>query len=61
MSTPFGATSAGRDGASRRSAAASASETQTALAHAQKHKELRRGLEDVLWSLLNTREFLFNH
>jgi hypothetical protein len=36
-------------------------EKQTALAHAQKLKELRRGLEDVLWSLLNTREFLFNH
>ncbi len=30
-------------------------------AHIQSAPEIRRGVEDVLWSLLNSRAFLFNH
>jgi hypothetical protein len=30
-------------------------------AHIQQALDARRGLEDVLWSLFNSREFLFNH
>ncbi|MCY2966725.1 MAG: DUF1549 and DUF1553 domain-containing protein [Planctomycetota bacterium] len=30
-------------------------------AHIEQAKDPRQGVEDVLWSLLNSREFLFNH
>jgi hypothetical protein len=36
-------------------------ERQTALDYLQKQPERRRGLEDLLWVLINTREFMFNH
>jgi hypothetical protein len=36
-------------------------ELQLALAHIGRQKEPRKGLEDVAWTLLNSREFLFNH
>jgi hypothetical protein len=32
-----------------------------AVSHVAGRKEPRKGLEDVLWALLNSREFLFNH
>jgi hypothetical protein len=38
-----------------------ADELKKALAHVEKQKDPRRGLEDVTWALLNSREFLFNH
>ena len=36
------------------------SERRIALDYVSTAPELRRGLEDVLWSLLNAREFAFN-
>lgn len=33
----------------------------TAEAHISQSPDIRRGLEDVLWGILNSREFLFNH
>jgi hypothetical protein len=38
-----------------------ADETQTALVHVAEAKSLRAGMLDVLWALLNTKEFILNH
>jgi hypothetical protein len=39
----------------------SADEQKKALAYLEKQKDLRRALEDLLWAMLNSREFMFNH
>jgi hypothetical protein len=40
----------------------SADETAIAVAHIEKNKaEPKRAFEDIVWALLNTKEFLFNH
>lgn len=39
----------------------SAEEKQKGLEYVGKQKEPRRGLEDLVWALLNTREFMFIH
>jgi hypothetical protein len=36
-------------------------EKQKALSYLSKQTDQRRGLEDVLWTLINSREFQFNH
>ena len=36
-------------------------ERRLSLEHIAKNADVRKGLEDVLWSLINTREFMFNH
>src|SRR5437868_632209 len=38
-----------------------ADEVKAALAHVAKGKDKRKAWEDVLWAVLNTREFLFRH
>jgi len=40
---------------------ATAQETQTALAYLEKSADRRKAWEDILWAILNTREFLFRH
>jgi hypothetical protein len=37
------------------------SETKVMLRHVSEAKDRRKGLEDSLWALLNSEEFLFNH
>lgn len=40
----------------------SADELKVALAHIEKHKDKKNvAYEDILWALVNTKEFLFNH
>ena len=37
-------------------------ETKIALAHLAKHeKDTKIAWEDIIWALINTKEFLFNH
>ncbi|HEY2784854.1 MAG TPA: DUF1553 domain-containing protein [Fimbriiglobus sp.] len=36
-------------------------ESKAALAHIAKNKDRRKAWEDVLWAVINTREFLFRH
>lgn len=36
-------------------------EVEFALKHLRQHPDQRRGLEDLVWALLNSREFMFNH
>lgn len=38
-----------------------ADEQQIAVAHIAKHENKRQAYEDILWALINTKEFLFNH
>ncbi len=40
---------------------ATAPEAQAALSHVEKAEDKRKAWEDVLWAILNTREFLFRH
>ena len=39
----------------------SAADRKRLLDHVEKAKDKKRAVEDVLWAILNTREFLFNH
>ena len=36
-------------------------ERRECVAYVKESKSAQRGLEDVLWGLLNTKEFLLNH
>ncbi len=38
-----------------------AEEMKIALAHLESTENKRQGYEDILWALVNTKEFLFNH
>ncbi len=38
-----------------------ADEVKAALAHVAKGTDKRKAWEDVLWAIINTREFLFRH
>ena len=38
-----------------------AEEMKIALAHLESTENKRQGYEDVIWALVNTKEFLFNH
>jgi hypothetical protein len=39
-----------------------AEELEVAIAYIKKHSDnVRRGYEDVVWALINTKEFQFNH
>ncbi len=38
-----------------------ADELKVALTHLESTKDRRQGYEDILWALVNTKEFLFNH
>jgi hypothetical protein len=38
-----------------------AGEKQTALAHVHRVADRRKAFVDVLWALINTREFILNH
>ena len=38
-----------------------ADEAAVALAHLTKAKDEKLAFEDILWALVNTKEFLFNH
>jgi hypothetical protein len=36
-------------------------ELETMLAHIEKAKDPQKGLEDIVWAIVNAKEFLFNH
>ena len=36
-------------------------ERETIIAYVQSQQEERKAMEDVLWTLLNSKEFSFNH
>ncbi len=38
-----------------------ADETSVALAHINRTENKQQAYEDILWALVNTKEFLFNH
>jgi hypothetical protein len=38
-----------------------AAELQRTVDHVERQKEKRQALEDVLWAIVNTKEFMFNH